>query len=59
MKTFAIELNEEMVNLIKEHYRFKSDAEVRKQLQYWVDLSIAEVVIKGAVKVLEAKDVET
>jgi len=55
MKSFAIELTDEVVKEIKEFYEFKSDADVRKQLEYWCKLSWAEVVLRDIIKVLERK----
>jgi len=40
--SYAVDIPEETVNLIKEKYRLKCDSEVRKQIQAWVDETIKE-----------------
>ena len=40
---FAIELPEETVKQIKHKFKFRKDAEVRNQLQFWVGLCIYAV----------------
>ena len=52
---FTFEIDEETLDLIKKHYNFKTDEEVNKQIQYWLNLSIYEVVIKDTIELLETK----
>jgi len=54
---YAVEVSEENAELIKKHFGFTSDTEIRNQLQYWVDLAISEVITRQVIGILE-KEVE-